>query len=328
MGFRYRKSINLGGGFRINLSKSGVGYSWGTKGFRITKTAKGTVRKTVSIPGTGISHVEEYGAGPRRTPGQPLEQNNYYGTEEFKNASAEQMVSEGLEEIMEAARKSIRFNRIAMIGIVTSAILSCAYPAFFFLILLFLALALYVRKTGRISLEYDIDPDQQAMVDQRLKPFQQACESTMAWRVTQSSLVRDKKYAAGATSSIRRVRCKPSFTPPFPFQASIPVATLRGGKETLIFFPDKLFVLQGSKVGALNYEDISVDAGATRFVEDQSVPKDAQVVGQTWRYVNKSGGLDKRFKNNRQLPVCLYGELALHSDQGLNTVIMYSKYEK
>ena len=29
MGFRYRKSINLGGGFRINLSKSGVGYSWG-----------------------------------------------------------------------------------------------------------------------------------------------------------------------------------------------------------------------------------------------------------------------------------------------------------
>ena len=40
MGFRYRKSINLGGGFRINLSKSGVGYSWGTKGYRITKPLK------------------------------------------------------------------------------------------------------------------------------------------------------------------------------------------------------------------------------------------------------------------------------------------------
>ena len=32
MGFRFRKSINLGGGFRVNLSKSGIGYSWGTKG--------------------------------------------------------------------------------------------------------------------------------------------------------------------------------------------------------------------------------------------------------------------------------------------------------
>jgi hypothetical protein len=27
MGLRYRKSVNLGGGFRVNFSKSGVGYS-------------------------------------------------------------------------------------------------------------------------------------------------------------------------------------------------------------------------------------------------------------------------------------------------------------
>ena len=59
MGFRFRKSINLGGGFRVNLSKSGVGYSWGTKGVRFTKTAKGKRRTTLSIPGTGISYVTE-----------------------------------------------------------------------------------------------------------------------------------------------------------------------------------------------------------------------------------------------------------------------------
>lgn len=59
MGFRFRKSINLGGGFRINLSKSGIGYSWGMKGFRITKTAKGAIRTTLSIPGTGISYSKE-----------------------------------------------------------------------------------------------------------------------------------------------------------------------------------------------------------------------------------------------------------------------------
>ena len=39
MGWRYRKSINLGGGFRVNLSKNGIGYSWGVKGYRMTKTA-------------------------------------------------------------------------------------------------------------------------------------------------------------------------------------------------------------------------------------------------------------------------------------------------
>ncbi len=66
MGFRYRKSINLGGGFRVTISKSGIGYSWGVKGYRVTKTASGKTRQTVSIPGTGISYVEESGRKSKR----------------------------------------------------------------------------------------------------------------------------------------------------------------------------------------------------------------------------------------------------------------------
>lgn len=59
MGFRMRKSINLGGGVRLNLSKKGVGMSVGTKGFRVTAKAGGGIRTTASIPGTGISYVSE-----------------------------------------------------------------------------------------------------------------------------------------------------------------------------------------------------------------------------------------------------------------------------
>lgn len=58
MGLRYRKSMNLGP-FRLNFSKSGVGYSYGVKGYRVTHTANGKVRTTTSIPGTGVSHVSE-----------------------------------------------------------------------------------------------------------------------------------------------------------------------------------------------------------------------------------------------------------------------------
>ena len=58
MGWRYRKSINLGG-FRINFSKSGIGYSYGCKGYRKTKMANGRTRITYSIPNTGISYVTE-----------------------------------------------------------------------------------------------------------------------------------------------------------------------------------------------------------------------------------------------------------------------------
>lgn len=59
MGMRFRKSIKLGKHVRLNLSKSGIGYSVGTKGFRVTKMANGRTRTTTSIPGTGISHVSE-----------------------------------------------------------------------------------------------------------------------------------------------------------------------------------------------------------------------------------------------------------------------------
>ncbi len=56
MGFRFRKSKNFGP-FRINISKSGIGWSVGGKGFRYTKRADGKTQTTTSIPGTGLSYV-------------------------------------------------------------------------------------------------------------------------------------------------------------------------------------------------------------------------------------------------------------------------------
>lgn len=66
MGFRYRKSVKSGP-FRVNLSKSGVGYSVGVKGFRFTKKASGGTRTTTSIPGTGISYVKDSKKQSRNT---------------------------------------------------------------------------------------------------------------------------------------------------------------------------------------------------------------------------------------------------------------------
>lgn len=57
MGFRFRKSTKIGP-FRITASKSGISTSVGGKGFRVTKQANGKIRKTYSIPGTGISYSE------------------------------------------------------------------------------------------------------------------------------------------------------------------------------------------------------------------------------------------------------------------------------
>ena len=57
MGFRFRRSIKLLPGVRINLGKTGVTVSAGVRGAHVTVGAKGT-RTTVGVPGTGVSFTQ------------------------------------------------------------------------------------------------------------------------------------------------------------------------------------------------------------------------------------------------------------------------------
>jgi hypothetical protein len=67
MGFRFRKSIKLLPGIRINLSKSGISTSVGVPGATVNFSDKGT-RTTVGIPGTGLSYSER-SSSTRADPG-------------------------------------------------------------------------------------------------------------------------------------------------------------------------------------------------------------------------------------------------------------------
>jgi len=62
MGFSFRRSIKIAPGVRLNFSKSGVSTSLGTRGARVT-LGHGKVRKTIGIPGTGVSYTESESIG-------------------------------------------------------------------------------------------------------------------------------------------------------------------------------------------------------------------------------------------------------------------------
>ncbi len=53
MPWQFRKSFSIGP-FRINVSKSGVGWSFGRRGIRTGRSSRGRKYTSVSIPGTGI----------------------------------------------------------------------------------------------------------------------------------------------------------------------------------------------------------------------------------------------------------------------------------
>ncbi|AOD14823.1 hypothetical protein VB151_19945 [Xanthomonas fragariae] len=61
-----------------------------------------------------------------------------------------------------------------------------------------------------------------------------------------------------------------------------------------------------------------------RFIEDEVVPPDAAVVGQTWAKVNKNGSRDMRFRDNNQIPIVQYGRLLFTSPGGVQEEHQFS----
>ena len=137
--------------------------------------------------------------------------------------------------------------------------------------------------------------------------------------------VRDRKYHAGASSLVRR---KSTFVrkaePPY-VRCNIETIAIGVGRQTLHFFPDRVLIYDWKGVGAVGYHELGIDVGPRQFVESDSPPRDAKIVAHTWQYVNKSGGPDRRFKGNRQLPICLYDEIYLSSKSGLNELLQISR---
>ena len=66
MGMRYRKSIGLGKGVRLNVGKGSLGISAGVKGAHVSVNSRRGVTTSVGAPGTGVSYSKTTGWGSKR----------------------------------------------------------------------------------------------------------------------------------------------------------------------------------------------------------------------------------------------------------------------
>jgi hypothetical protein len=78
----------------------------------------------------------------------------------------------------------------------------------------------------------------------------------------------------------------------------------------------------------IDFHDVKSTASAVNFQEEQGVPKDSKVIGQTWAKANKDGSRDKRFAGNYQIPIVLYASLTLKSETGLWEEFQFSDPER
>ncbi len=328
MGLRYRKSINLGGGFRINLSKSGVGYSWGTKGFRYTKTASGRTRKTYTIPGTGISHVTEKKnvSNSNRSPVTSAD-SNAYDVQKIENSNIKNFQDDEYSEFLIELKRIIRLDTFTNLLCLT-IVLAFSLPILWITFILGVICKIYLHINAHIDLNYEMDDYSEYLFKERHDAWLSLLKSNKIWSKNATSKVKNKKIAAGASNLIKRTLIKKNKKIPYYLKCNVDIFCIGLEKEKLYFLPDKILIIKNGNPGVIPYNDVKFEYTETNFIETDSVPSDTQIIKYTWKFVNKNGKPDKRYKNNKQIPICKYGEISITSNTGLNTVLLVSNSEK
>lgn len=245
----------------------------------------------------------------------------------IESAEIESFKAAEIGNITSAIEKTIRLNKWSTVLIVC-AILIPTYPVLTLLPIIGIILKIVAHKSGTVQLEYTLDDEKKDEYNRRIGAWKILAEGDKEWQVIQEAHVSNQKVNAGADRNVKRVVCKIEETTPFYINTNVDTIQIKLYKEILIFLPDKVFIIRKGKVGLVNYEDVSILVSQTRFIESDPLPKDSVVVGSTWQYVNKNGTPDRRYGNNRQLPICQYGVVYLTSGTGLNIEMQFSNVNK
>ena len=178
-----------------------------------------------------------------------------------------------------------------------------------------------------ITLEKAKELSENGMLEEYLRPTESVFACYPLVKVTEAQAV-NAKTNAGASHNVKRSPFKIYTKAPYFFTSNIDTAYMKFASKIVVFLPDKIIIVKGTKVGMASYKDLNIIQSYTPFIESDKVPSDAEVLRYTWKYVNRDGGPDKRFKNNRQYPVCKYGDLIISEGNNLYIRMMCSNYEK
>jgi len=341
MGFYLRKSISIGP-LRFNLSKSGIGVSIGVTGFRFGISPRGNY---VHMGRDGLYYrttLPSFSA-PRQSPSRSLSSSlpelpreTHAPLEEIESADISQIVDSSsrsiLHEINQKRSKPLLWPFVALSSIgVLGLGFYLDWPGWLLAIIAVIAVVgiyvIYTRDNLKktVVLFYGLDSDMEAAYAKLHAAASKIASCAAIWHIEASGKVHDRKYHAGASNLVRR---KKTFIrkdqPPY-IKTNVETVAIGVGRQTLYFFPDRVLVYDRSGVGAVSYQELRIEVCTNKFIESESIPRDAKIVGSTWKYVNKSGSPDKRFKDNKELPVCQYEEIIFSSQSGLNEIIQLSR---
>lgn len=319
MGIRFRKSINLGKGFRINMSKSGPGFSWGGKGFRVTKKANGGFRTTAYIPGTGLSYQKDFSnpLGSDKKARKKSSKNNEDEQRETRDFGIDfkNLESTGLKDVIDEAGVKYPLRKIGLAVFVLGIILTFVRP-FLVIIAIIGALMYFYKKESPVEIEYDFEGEAKEEYDLTNKLLAGILESDRIWLVNNLEADLDRNLITD------RIELKVKEGLNQGLSTNVKTYSLIGGDLTLSFLPDALLIGKDGMNKALDYKDLEVDLRSENFLEEEKIA-DATFIEKTYLFTNKDGSADKRYKENPVLNLVEYGVLEM-KNKDMDLVIVFS----
>ncbi|OGK62269.1 hypothetical protein A2334_02425 [Candidatus Roizmanbacteria bacterium RIFOXYB2_FULL_38_10] len=99
------------------------------------------------------------------------------------------------------------------------------------------------------------------------------------------------------------------------------------GPDVFLFPTFLLLFKDNQEFGIFDLKDVKTTMKLSGYVEEESVPKDTEIIQHTWKKANKDGSMDKRFKGNYQIPIVKYGDMTYESEGGLEESFMFSNFD-
>lgn len=321
MGFGVRIGPRL---FRVRVSTRGLGISSGVGPFSVhANSGSGPSARRTTTRRTPSSKAPAVDRGPVHLPGDTT-------TTDLIGAGAEQLVPTGADELAAQLNRAQRWITGWGWATVVCAFVSFAVPLFFIPAVAALVVALVGFARRRVVLHYEVDSDLTKWFNDLVTGWPAFARTDGKWRVqtsTHLNRTHDRKTNAGAGDLVSRHDLSFPTRLPLALNANVEVPTVQAKRHSLLFLPDRLLVKSGGRWSDVDYNHLDVTVRRIRFVEEGSIPRDGVRLGETWQYANVKGGPDRRFKNNRRLPVMSYSEVTLSSSGGLGWSLQLSRHE-
>lgn len=331
MGIRFRKSINCGI-FRINLSKSGIGYSYGVKGYRKTHKTGGGTRTTYSIPGTGISYVKDSKSNMHTKSNTEQVQNNAELKEiDFVGDYAKSDKNCFVDKLNKLCRSNMILKVLQIIFIIGAAI-GLIYSSIEKLMLILFAFgcvgAMVLCFRFSIRLEYTFKDEESKKtyftIQEKMHKMVNVDKLQLLASINENKNLKNNA-AVSATAEPIDIKIGTKAIQYLKNDLDVQCFYLKK-KSAIVFLPDCLAVLKNNKWHAFNYHKIDVQFTDSTVALFNEIPNDTAVVGYSYEHINKDGTKDKRYKDNRKTTLCKFGTLGLSNDDGLQIIITCSNF--